>query len=1609
MSTTVYEVLDQLRGMATSEHDKGSMLERVLLQYLRTDPLWTEQFDDVWLWNDWPDRQGRPDTGIDLVAKDALTGGMVAIQSKFYAPGTTVSKPDVDTFLSASGGSAFTRRIIVSTTDKWNSHARSTIEDQAVPVTVIGLPDLEAADVDWDSFTWDRPDQLPTKSDDKPLRPYQREAIAAVTEGLQAHDRGKLIMACGTGKTFTSLRLAEQIAGAGKTVLFLVPSISLLSQTLREWSATADVALAPIAVCSDAKATARSGATSEDIRASDLALPSTTNTDELMTRIRSAQAKTDRMTVVFSTYQSIDVIHRAQKAGDLAPFDLIICDEAHRTTGARIAGADESPFMRVHDNTYLKAIKRLYMTATPRIFGSDARSKADDHAAVIASMDDETLYGPELYRIGFGKAVEQGYLTDYRVLILTVDEKYVASNFQTELAQDGEIQLGDAARIIGCWNGLAKHFDTTTGESLSPMKRAVAFAPNIKTSKAIAAAFPTVVDQHIDTLDAPADPTDDADGAAASMDLRVECRHVDGTFNALARNTALDWLKAEPEPNTCRILTNARCLSEGIDVPALDAVMFLSPRGSEVDVVQSVGRVMRTAKGKDYGYIILPIAIPTGMSPEAALSDNARYAGVWKVLRALRSHDDRFEATINKLDLNRDKRNDKIGIGHIDSDGNLTGVDDATEQAMLDLDFGGYRDAIYAKIVEKVGERRYWETWAKDVAGIAEQHITRITALLDTPGSIVQDEFDRFLTGLRGNLNDNISRDDAVEMLAQHLITRPVFDALFGGYDFAAHNPVAQTMERMLEALDEHSLDSENSSLEGFYASVRSRVEGIDNAEGRQKIMVELYDKFFATAFKRTVDKLGIVYTPTEVVDFILRSADAVLRKHFGQGLTDEGVHVLDGFTGTGTFIARLLSLGLIEPKDLVRKYRHELHANEILLLAYYIAAVNIETTFQDQKAGTLDDPGEYEPFPGLILTDTFQSWENDDRLDTTVFVQNNERLEHLKKLDITVLVGNPPYSSGQDSANDNNANESYPGLDAAIRDTYAARSTATNKNSLYDSYIRAIKWATLRLSHRGVIAFVTNGGWLDSNTADGMRLTLADEFTDIYIYNLRGNALGGGEQRKREAGNIFGAGSRATVAITLLVKDPSRPGPAHIHYTDIGDYLTRQQKLDTIAAAGHITHLDATDITSNEHGDWANQRRDDFTQFMPLELIFHTYGRGLETARDAWVYNYSAATLKANVIQHIRTYEDFRLGRITATESDDKAKISWSRSLRASAARGRPIEYQPGALQTATYRPYMRVHLYGDRPLLNVIGVTTAAFPTPNHPNHGFTLTGASSHYDFCLIAADALPDLHLLDTGQCFVRWRYEPIHADANDGMLSFDAPRGNDADVVDGYWRIDNITNDALARFQGAYGSAVTKDDIYDYCYGLLHSPDYRATYAADLKKMLPHIPLVTDPWPFVVAGQQLAKLHLDYETVEPYPLDGLDAQPSGAVGWEFYRVEKMAFAKQRDPETKKLVADRSTIKYNGHITVSGIPEDAYRYMLGARSAVEWIMDRYQVKTDKVSGIVNDPNDWSREVGDPRYILNLLARIVTVSVETMKIVDALPPLDILPTDARKGPAS
>ncbi len=1580
---TIHTVLDRLRSEALDERDKGGKFERLIRAYLTSDPEWKARFSDVWLWSDWPERAGRPDTGIDLVAANADDGGLTAIQCKFYAPGRTVGKADIDSFISASASSQFTRRIVFDTAAGWSANAEETLAGGVAQRVDIGY--LADAAIDWDQFSWTTP-EIVVPTGKKALRPHQQKALDDVRAGFAEHDRGQLVMACGTGKTFTSLRIAEDLVGASGTVLFLVPSIQLLSQSLREWMANAEVDIAPYAVCSDVRVGRRAPSDDADQLPIDLTEPASTDPQTLLTRFEKGEQATGRMRVVFCTYQSIDVVVRAQERG-LPSFDLVVCDEAHRTTGVTIADGDESTFVRVHDADALKATKRLYMTATPRVFGEEVKRKATDADAVLADMGDVEVFGPELHRLGFGQAVEADLLTDYKVLVLAVDEKYVAENFQQAMANSGEIQLDQAAKLIGCWNGLAKNFGPETGAPTAgdraPMRTAVAFAQHIKASKAAAAAFPDLADRA--QLDAPED----------RPRLRVQAAHVDGTMGVHERNTHLAWLKATAPDGVCRVLTNARCLSEGVDVPALDAVLFLTPRGSQVDVVQSVGRVMRKAPGKELGYIVLPVVVPSGIAPEEALRDNERYKVVWQVLQALRSHDDRFHAMVNQIELNK-RKPDTIEIvtvtGRPDDDG-VTVPDPGqpmrktTEQLLMEFPADEFRDAMYARIVAKVGERRYWETWAKDIADIAAAHVTRIKGLLATPGPAA-DEFEHFVAGLRGNLNDSITDHAAIDMLAQHLITRPVFEALFAHSSFLAGNPVARTMENMLAVLDAHAVGAENETLEGFYDTVRKRVAGVDNAAGKQRVLVELYDKFFATAFPKTVAKLGIVYTPVEIVDFILRSADEVLRAEFGQGLTDEGVHVLDPFTGTGTFLVRLLQSGLVEPHDLARKYANELHANEILLLAYYIAAANIETTFEELE-------GTPQPFPGLVLTDSFQSWEDGDQQDFDVIPENNERLKRQKRLPIQVIVGNPPYSVGQDNANDNNQNEKYPTLDGQIRRTYAARGSKEAR-SLYDSYIRAIKWATLRISKRGIVAFVTNGGFLESNTADGMRKTLAEEFSAIHVFNLRGNQRA--SNWRAEGGKVFGVGSKATVAIVLLVKREDSAGPAVIRYTDVGDYMTTEQKLAEVAAAGSFRGLSPITISTNEHGDWLTHRREDFARFSPLgakeggEPLFAEYTLGLGTNRDVWVYNFSRQRLGEHMAKSVRTYSNALRGDLSTRDTD----IKWTATLEALLRRGVPIELSTAPPRVITYRPFQRQYLYGDERWIHRPGLVFELFPAPALHNVGFLLTGVSSHAPFSAFVVDAPPDKHLLDTGQFFARWRYEKVD---ESGM--FDVHEG---EVVDGYRRIDNITDEALATFTAAYpGESINKDDIFNYVYGLLHSPEYRETYAADLKKMLPRIPFAKDFRAFADAGNQLAALHLRYETVEPYPLDGLDAAGLGGdadYGFFAVRDKKMSFGKPNaEQKAAGLRHDRSVIQYNDRITLRGVPEEAYRYTLGSRSAIEWIIDRYWVKTDKASGIVNDPNDWSREVGDPRYIVDLLARIVTVSLETVRVVDSLPPLGVL----------
>ena len=1593
MPATFGEVYAQLCERYPDPKERGRRFEPLVADVLRTDRMFKERYSQVWLWDDWPGRESI-DIGVDIVAELADGSGYAAFQCKCYHPETTLSKSHLDSFLAYTNPD-FVERIVVSTTPSWSKPLLALMRKQQPPVQRLDLFGLEATTIDWDRYLEDEAAPLRQRRG-KELRPHQEKALAKVYAGFESSDRGKLIMACGTGKTFTALRAAEQLAGKGGRVLFAAPSISLVNQSLREWAAESRIPIRAFAVCSDPKVGQRDG---DSARTYDLPIPATTDAKRLA-RAASADAP-DRLTVVFSTYQSMQRIAEAQDEG-MPAFDLVICDEAHRTTGATLKGDERSNFLLVHQGERIRANKRLYMTATPRLYAAAAKKKAEANDVVLASMDDESVYGPEFHRLGFAQAVKEELLSDYKVAILVISEDQINLEYSEELGDS--VNVGDVGRVIGCLNGLAKH-DPEGREFLDdpqPMRRAVAFSNTIANSKH----FVNLVAQLQD------------DAGRSQRHLQAEAQHVDGTTGVLERADRLRWLGGETMvmESQCHILSNARCLTEGIDVPSLDAVLFLQPRKSQIDVVQAVGRVMRRTEDKQWGYIILPVVVPADEDPSRALDKNDAYAHVWEVLQALRSHDDRLDAWVNKLDLNKGREGPicVIGVGPGGGgDGEETeGEGDPVAQGRqlilegIDEQLSQWRDAIYAQIVIRCGERRYWKHWAASVADIASRLHNRIRSLVagsDTLGK----RFGQFVASLRRNLNDSITEDDAAAMLAQHLITKPVFDALFGGSDFTESNPVSRAMQRMVDALAGEGLDAETAQLSGFYENVRQRVEGIDNAEGRRRVANELYENFFREAFPKDAERLGIVYTPLEIVDFIIRAVSDLLQREFGASLGDKGVHILDPFTGTGTFIAQLLQSGLIGVEDLRRKYRNEIHANEIMLLAYYIAAVNIENAYRDAMAAHELDAG-YEPFNGIVLTDTFQMTEPGERQGTGLFANNSEQIERQLGLDIRVIIGNPPWSAGQKSANDDNANRRYPALDGTNREMYgavpsvlstyaAATAPGTKLPALYDSYVRSIRWASNRVlasEDGGIIAFVTNGGFIDNKAFDGFRKTIVREFHAVYVYNLRGNLRISGEPGRREGEGVFPI--RAGVAILLLIK---RPGAAvgtdaQIHYRDIGDNATKRQKLEQVRRS-RVSDEEWVAISPNAHGDWINHRSERFLALRPLvslksqpagdAALFNLASRGLTTSRDRWVFGSSEEKLRKRVAEMIQFYNQ----QVATGKPDrDPARFKWDEKTLAAHAQGREVQFNAEQLRTSVYRPFFRQRFYMDRVLNWSTYRLGEIFPQPATRTPALAIEGRSVSGRLAAVAVDVVPSAKVVGGGtgeNALVFPRH--VYMESSTGLKN-----GSSAHLH----LEDNVTNEAWIAYQGRYGIGVSKDHIFAYVYGILHSPDYHERYATDLARMLPRIPEVTTAeafYAFAEAGQALLDLHIGYEQVEPYALEEVWSEGAPELGDARWRVRKMKWA--GTPKDK----DRSAIVVNEWLTLRGIPEEAHRYVVGPRSALEWLLDRYQVRTDKASGIVNDPNDWGLELEPPQpdYIPQLVKRIVRVSVETMRIVDALPALE------------
>lgn len=1620
------ELLESFREFGRtrqSERDKGTSFEVFCVKLLRAWDRFND-FEKVDLWSSWG--FGESDSGIDVVAK-THNDEYIAIQCKCYDDNATLDLKHLATFTTAAfrtyelNGKQinFSSLILIDTAKDLTSKAQDALDSLEKPVIRIDYTQIAEANIDWSTFENKQEIVFAPK---KNLRDHQVEAINAITKELQNTDRTKLIMACGTGKSLTAIRLFDKMLNNGEMAIFFAPSIALVSQTLKESFEQSERPFRAFVVCSDKKVGLRND--EEDIKAYELPIAPTTNSTRLANFIKQDLDRNERV-IIFSTYQSIDVVSQAQKSLK-KHFSLVICDEAHRTAGFKITPKDEeqakieSVFQKVHSNDNINASKRLYMSATPKIFSDKAKNKAKDDAEVeLYSMDDEDIFGKTAYQLDFGKALALGLLTEYKVLITIInqDEVVEITNRLAKAKKEGYVNLTIGGKetpvdieligkIVATYKSLLKddvYTIDTTGkknrldeDASKIMRRAIAFNNSIAISKLRQSVFEPAISLYNDLV--------------KNYNQIVHVDHIDGTMNQSIKNQKLSWLKDENDE--IRILSNARCLTEGVDVPALDAVVFFDARDSMVDIVQAVGRVMRKAPGKDYGYIILPIMLEnTKETQYDKLLSSDKFKLVWKVLKAIRSHDSSLVSEvefIKKIKINVIKESistektssnsgDGIDVANYDNNPN-TSKTYTEEDLFTAIRLEELAKSMYAIIPNKLGDREYWKSFAKNVAKIVPTLEARIQKILSSDEKIKK-EFDRFLKALMDNINASLKDQDAVAMLVQHIITRPIFESIFPDGEFKLKNAVSKSMEKVYEKLQKYTLVDETQSLAALYKSIGENADYAKSDKEKQEIIKNLYDNFFNSAFEKESDKLGIVYTPIEVVDFIIHSVNYALKKHFNKELKDKKVNILDGFTGTGTFIVRLIQSGLLNG-NLEHKYKNELHANEITLLAYYIANLNISAAYH-HALGNHNKTNYIMP-PKLLLTDTFQMVENEEllpALEDEIFGENKNSIRMQRSTPIDVIIGNPPYSAGQKSGNDDNKNTSYPKLFKKIADTYAKFSTATNKNSLYDSYKLAIRWASDRITNNGIIGYVTNGSFIDGNSDDGLRSCLEKEFSYIYVINLRGNQRTQGEESKKEGGKIFDSGSRTPVAITLLIKDASYTAEkAEIYYFDIGDYLSREQKLGILEHLHDISKVKFEHIAPNKFNDWIRQRNDSFDTFVEISDIFAKQSKGIQVVSYAWQYNFSSQELRNNMFKTIDVYnnEANRINAINQSDFEKQAlkdtkKIRWNSSLFFKAFKKQKAEKQYNNT-IIMLRPFVKINFFNNPIFIHRKGNERFL---PNKKENLF-LSISNLDINFSCFCTKYISDIELLTKCQIFPLYYYEKVD---NNSLL-----KNSNEVAMDGYERKDAIKDLALSNFQEVYkDKSITKEDIFYYIYGLFHSKEYTSKYKNNLSKMLPRIPYCKDFWGFSKIGKELAKIHLNYETIEikqstatynstkgKSGIGNLFDEPEPLKDSDF-KVTKIGFEKN-----VKIAQKPKTIVYNNKINIKNVPEKAYDYVVNGKSAIGWIIERYQITTDKDSGITNDPNLYS---DNPRYILDLMLKVIEVSVRSVDLIAKLPKMEII----------
>ncbi len=1576
-------IKEKLQAIPNLRH-KGSLFEKLSKRFLIEHDS-ANEYESIDLWNDWKLRGKEGDRGIDIVIQ-TTSKEYIAVQCKFHQ--NSISLNDISTFLtqlqSGVGEVRFKKGIIISTSHL-TSNALKAIEQIRSTGMGIDIDEITEEDFIYSQIDWEKFDPMQTQGelplcDKKKPHSHQTEAIEETKKYFSdpKNARGKLIMACGTGKTYTSLKIMEALDP--KITLFLAPSIALLSQTFREYAQEKSDPFYASIVCSDDKVGSSKNEDNDDIKFSELPIKPSTRLEDILSVHLKAQKENKRF-IIFSTYQSALCIKEAQEAG-LGEIDLIICDEAHRTVGAMYSSNerdDENAFTLCHSDENIKAKKRLYMTATPKVYSESSKAKAKESDNVIYSMDDAEIFGEEIYTLNFSKAIALDLLTDYKVIILAVRKENlsgVTNSVNKKISQlkaegtklDKKLINNEfVCKIVGTHKGLAKQdlivLDDENKEDhnlqnqydTAPSQRAINFCKSINTSKNIKDSFETIMECYDEELK-----------KKSFKNLKISIDHIDGTMNCKDRLGKLEELN-EFEHNTCKVLSNARCLSEGVDVPALDSIVFFDGKSAMVDIIQAVGRVMRKAKRKKRGYIILPIALEESEIENLDEAvNNTNFKNIWKVIKALRSHDPSLvdEATFKE----------KIKIFGSD-DGNNRNDEKTLFDAILLQDLA---DAMYNVMPTKLGDRNYWENFTKKTGNIARTLNNRLKMIFEKNPEF----FHGFLDSLRENIHANIKEDEALDMITSHIITKPIFDALFGDN---IQNPIAKALDKMVQKLSTLGLEGETKDLKNLYESVKTEALHAKSQKSQQELIKNLYNTFFKEAFKKQSEKLGIVYTPIEVVDFILRATNGILKKHFNTDFNDQSITIFDPFTGTGSFIARLLSKenALISDEALKEKFQKNLFAFDIVLLSYYIALINITQAAQNRDSSLKN-------FKNIALTDSLDYLEektNKGALPLYEDLKENKGIKDtLAGQNIRVIIGNPPYSAGAKSQNDNNQNLSHPKLEKLVTEKYGKNSTSKNVGqTTRDTLIQSIRMASDLLKDKGVVGFVVNGGFIDSKSADGFRKCVAQEFSHLYVLNLRGNQRTSGEVSKKEGGKIFDSGSRATIAIVFFVKDNSVSDNT-IDYYDIGDYLKREEKLHKLAQFENLDLVPFEKITPNDKGDWINQREDGFEKLIPLkrdktlqnDSVFDINSSGVASGRDPWAYNFSPKILMRSVQTCIDTYnadlkrfnarfrEAFKQRTKGVKSGDlyrqlndkeittDKTKIAWTRSLKNKLIKNKNLpESSEERMRLALYRPFNKQWLYFDKNLNEEQYQLPKIFPDKSAQNVVIN-TGVGNGKDFSALVSDFISDCSLISPNQAYPLYYYDDL---------------GNRYDAISGY---------ALNLFRRHYGdNLIVEEEIFYYIYAIFHHKGYLEKYKNSLAKEAPRIALSEDFKELSVLGKELGELHLNYESGEMHDSVKYTTLMNAEIEG-YYDVVQMKKDKKGD-----------RIQYNHHITITKIPKKAFEYVVNGKSAIDWVIERYQKTMDKESLIENNPNDYA----GGKYVFELLCRVIKLSVKSVDLIEKI----------------